>query len=235
MDRKAFSLLHNMEDSWWYRGRSVVIDRALGTLKASPTRILDIGAGFGGMADVLHTHGSELEGTEPDQASRDEAKRRGYREMYAELDEVTPPYDLAVLFDVFEHVEDDHALAQKINQLLNQDGSIAMTVPAFKWLWSEHDVLHHHYRRYTTREVKTLLEQAGFEILYCSYWNMLLFFPAALVRMTGNSGAASLSLPKFLDALFFLIVKVESWLMPWASLPFGTGIVAVAQKRSHGH
>lgn len=232
MDRKAFSLLHNMEDSWWYRGRSAVISRALTRVKGPVARTLDIGAGFGGMADILNVVSDELEGTEPDEESRTEATRRGYSHMYEHLESAVPAYDLVALFDVFEHVEDDAALAERVESLLSSRGYIAMTVPAFSWLWSEHDVLHHHFRRYTTREVRNLLERANFEIVYLSYWNMALLLPAALVRATGKSGAASLALPTFLDNLFFLVVKIESMLMPWLSLPWGTGIVAVARKKS---
>jgi hypothetical protein len=98
-------------------------------------------------------------------------------------------------------------------------------------MWSEHDVLHHHFRRYTKSSLRKALEAAGFEVVYMSYWNMLLFIPAAIVRLLGRSGAGTLSLPRFLDSTFFSIVYVESLYMPLLRLPFGTGIVALARKK----
>jgi SAM-dependent methyltransferase len=230
MERKAFSLLHAMEDSWWYRGRARVIARVLSCMKTTPRRALDLGAGYGGMIDTLKSSVYEVDGVEPDEESRKRAEQRGYRVVYLGLDMTAPPYDLIALFDVLEHVEDDYALLLKLHSMLTEDGHLALTVPAFQWLWSEHDVEHHHFRRYTTSSACAVLQRAGFDIRYISYWNMLLFIPAALVRLMGRSGAASLTLPPLLDQLFYAIVYMESFLQPWLRLPFGTGIVVLARK-----
>lgn len=232
MDKKAFALLHAMEDSWWYRGRARTISRVLTRVRGTQEKILDLGAGFGGMADTLTHYTHELEGTEPDEASRAQATARGYSNMYEDLSSVKPPYNLVALFDVLEHVEDDHALLADLHTLLVQDGYLAMTVPAFQWLWSEHDVAHHHYRRYTTRSVRTVLEAAGFKVEYISYWNMLLCIPAAIVRVVfKRSGDASIGSSKLLDMAFYAVVYLESLLMPFISFPFGTGIVVLARKK----
>ncbi len=220
-----------MEDSWWYRGRARVISRSLTCLRTAQGRALDVGAGYGGMADTLKKFAKELDGTEPDEESRAQAKQRGYTNMYAELGDTRLPYNLIAMFDVLEHIENDSALLAQLNTMLEPRGYLALTIPAFQWLWSEHDVAHHHFRRYTTSSVRKVLEQASFEIVYMSYWNMALFIPAALVRLTGKSGAGSLALPKIIDKIFFAIVYAESFLLPWIRLPFGTGIVVLARKK----
>jgi len=230
MDKTAFSLLHAMEDSWWYRGRALVVGKALSVVARVPGRAFDVGAGFGGMAATLLRYASELDGTEPDQGAREKARARGYMNIYADLSAAHPPYDLIAIFDVLEHVADDVAFLDELRGALADDGSLVLTVPAFPWLWSEHDVSHHHFRRYTRRSLRAALERSGFEVSFLSYWNMFLFIPAAIVRMLGGSGAASLALPHFLDALFYAVVRAESLLLPALRLPFGTGIIAVVRK-----
>src|SRR3569832_2344911 len=132
-------------------------------LPEKPHQALDVGAGYGGMAPVLLRYADRLEGTEPDQESRVQAVSRGYARMYEELDEAAGPYDLAVFFDVFEHIEDARAFAAKAHTLLSPGGYLAMTVPVFMWLWSQHDVEHHHFRRYSKAQAKKQQKKAGFE------------------------------------------------------------------------
>lgn len=232
MERKAFSLLHSMEDSWWYKGRAHVAKRVLSRIQGKQKRALDLGAGFGGMSSVLHTCAEMVEGVEPDSESREHAASRGYAHMYENLDDTLPPYNLVAMFDVLEHVEDDKSLLIKLNGMIESKGYVALTVPAFQWLWSEHDVAHHHFRRYTTSSVRAVLEHAGFEVVYASYWNMLLFIPAAIVRLIfGRSGSSSIGMSKILDTIFLAVIYAESLLIPFMPLPFGTGIVMLARKK----
>jgi hypothetical protein len=55
-------------------------------------------------------------------------------------------YDVILVLDVLEHIEDDCSAPDKIHALLKHEATIVMTVPAIKWLWSRHDVANHHFR-----------------------------------------------------------------------------------------
>jgi SAM-dependent methyltransferase len=85
-------------------------------------------------------------------------------------------FSAAGLFDVVEHVSDDDALVRHARRVLRPGGALCMTVPAYQWLWSAEDDLAGHFRRYTLREVETLVARNGFDVRYLTY----LFAPLAL-------------------------------------------------------
>lgn len=233
MERGAFKLLNKMERSWWYRGRICVLRSALSRARVrSADEILDYGAGFGGMHDALAELGAHVDAYEPDGEAAAAAEGRGYGQIFSsDADALARTYDLIGLFDVVEHIEHDREFLTKAYGAIRAGGHIAITVPAFPFLWSIHDVSHHHFRRYTKASMRAALYDAGFQVEYASYWNMLLFIPAALMRFLGWSGESALLMPRSLNAIFFKIVKAESFLMRFLPLPFGTGLVVIARKK----
>ena len=73
-------------------------------------------------------------------------------------------FDLIVLLDVLEHIDDDSQSLTTVRSLMNNKALILITVPAFQWLWSDHDVLHHHSRRYSKSTLKEKLDSSGFRV-----------------------------------------------------------------------
>jgi SAM-dependent methyltransferase len=231
MERVAFNLLRNMERSWWYRARTVAVSRALLRSQKKAEHVLDFGAGWGGMHDAISKEGVQVYAFEPDSLAREECEKRGYAAVYAtETEAFSQTYDAIYLLDVLEHIEDDRAFLARARNALNPGGVLVISVPAFQFLWSVHDVEHQHFRRYTTALLRERFSEAGYMTRFTSYWNMLLFIPAVLARKLGKSGESSLSLPPVIDAVFFFVVWLETLLMYGIPLPFGTGIVAVAER-----
>jgi SAM-dependent methyltransferase len=233
MEQQAYSLLESNE-SWWYRGRAWVIAVASSCAKVEKRdKVLDYGAGYGGMHDLLGRFGNEIFAFEPDDGARAMAAKRNYRAVYAREDEAfANRFDIVGLFDVVEHIEDDRAFLVRLRSILNDRGILIITVPAFQFLWSAHDVNLHHFRRYTRRQMRELLDETGYSVEFISYWNMSLFFPAAMMRILGRSGESGLSLPGIFDALLLGVIKIEAMIMRVVPLPFGTSLVAVARKRT---
>lgn len=234
MKKAAFGLLRDMENSWWYRARAAlsakVLSRYAGNTKQ---KILDFGAGYGGMFDPLSRYG-EVDAFEVEEEAKKECLRRGYGKVFGSKEEALSPensHTIVALFDVIEHIGDDAGLVDSLYGVLASEGRIFITVPAFQWLWSVHDEEHSHFRRYTKKQITKLLISAGFEIEYVSYWNMLLFIPAAIIRLLGFSGKSSFGAPRWLDSLFYYLVHLEIFFIPLISLPFGTSIIVIAQKR----
>ena len=144
-------------------------------------------------------------------------------------------FDLIAALDVLEHVEDDTAALRALGEWLSERGVLLTTVPAFQWLWSEHDVLSHHLRRYTRERLTTLLRDAGLNVLYSGYFNSLLF-PLAVAniklgKLVSRDAYRGLQIPaRGVNRTLEWIFRVESRLVPRIRLPFGLSIVACASR-----
>jgi SAM-dependent methyltransferase len=232
MEKEAFALLERIEDSWWYRGREKMIRSALARTRARGTSALDFGAGYGGMQHALSAYFPRVSAFEPESSARDSLASRGYVRLYVSQEEAfANTFDCIGAFDVVEHLEDDRAFLTAAHRALAPGGILAITVPAFPFLWSAHDVNHHHFRRYRRQSLKRLLAECGYTVEYASYWNFALFVPAATLRLLGKTGASGLALPRMLDSLFFAIVYAESLIARLIPLPWGTGLVVIARKQ----
>ena len=223
-------LLHRAEGSWWYRGRAAVVAAVTAKFPRAESA-LDYGAGYGGMCAFLRTRSTHVYAYEPDPDARAIATTRGYDAVYSDADvTLSHVYDLAVMFDVIEHIEDDRAFLSRLHTVLSAGGTVVVTVPAFQWLWSEHDTKNMHHRRYTRALLVARLRDAGFKVSYAGYWNMTLFPIAALVRLSGRSGADALETNSIVNAILYGIVLIEAAVARYLPLPFGLSVIAVASK-----
>ena len=89
--------------------------------------------------------------------------------------EFSNSFNLITLFDVLEHIENDHNALLHLNKLLKNQQFILLTVPAFNFLWSDHDDALSHYRRYTKKTLSLVLENSGFKIIRISYFMTWIF------------------------------------------------------------
>jgi SAM-dependent methyltransferase len=92
-------------------------------------------------------------------------------------------FEAAVTLDVIEHLEDDLAALRELRRVVAPGGALLVTVPAYQWLWSGHDEINHHHRRYTRRSLQRVAEQAGWTQLRTTYFNSLLLPVAILLRV----------------------------------------------------
>ncbi len=92
-------------------------------------------------------------------------------------------FDLAVSLDVIEHLEDDLAALRELRRTVAPGGALLVTVPAYQWLWSGHDEINHHHRRYTRRTLQRVAEQAGWSQVRTTYFNSLLLPVAIVLRV----------------------------------------------------
>ena len=231
MERHQFTLLHDIEDSWWYRGRAAVIAGILQRLPRA-ARALDFGAGFGGMFSTLSRFSARVDAFEPDPLASTGLRRRGYTQAYPTTEAaLAEHYDLIGLFDVIEHIERDVDFLTQLKNSLTGQGSLVLTVPAYPWLWGPLDVASHHFRRYTKSSLRKAVEAAGYQVEFVSYWNFFLFPAAATIRLLGSVGEAGLGLPGPLNALFLGLVRLEAFLMRLFPLPFGLSLIMLASPK----
>jgi SAM-dependent methyltransferase len=178
-----------------------------------------------------------VDALELDDAARGVAEKRLGREvMSAPLPELAGVpdrrYDLVGAFDVIEHIEDDHAAIASIASKLKPAGKFVMTVPAHPWMWSAHDVVNHHKRRYSKRALKQLIETSPLRLDAIGYFNSLLF-PAALAERLSSKlrgkDDADLKLPAApLNAALERTFAAERHLVGRVPLPPGLSLYAVA-------
>jgi SAM-dependent methyltransferase len=188
MDRDYELQTHQAEDRhWWYRGRRTVLEGVIAGLDlGSGARILDAGCGSGRNMVDLRRHGS-VTGVELSDASVEIAQGRGAGEVVAgsvlEMPFPDVSFDFAVSLDVIEHLEDDVAALRELRRVVAPGGALLLTVPAYQWLWSGHDVVNHHHRRYTRRSLKRVAEEAGWQQTRTTYFNSLLLPVAIVLRV----------------------------------------------------
>jgi SAM-dependent methyltransferase len=185
MDRDYELQTHRAEDRhWWYRGRRTVLEGVLGGLDLpAGTRILDAGCGSGRNMIELARYGA-VTGVELSETSVALARERQCGEVVAgsvlEMPFPDHSFELAVSLDVIEHLEDDLTALREMRRTVAPGGALLVTVPAYQWLWSGHDEINHHHRRYTRRSLQHVAEQAGWRQARTTYFNSLLL-PAAIV------------------------------------------------------
>ncbi|OGF25682.1 hypothetical protein A2303_06805 [Candidatus Falkowbacteria bacterium RIFOXYB2_FULL_47_14] len=233
------SLKNSDEQHFWYKARKVLIDRLLGLyLKEDDGReILNIGAGLGTEAEILKKYG-RVTALDKDPETVALSDRSGIRTVLGDIEEVEPEknkYDCVCCFDILEHLRDDRAALKKIYRALPPGGYLFFTAPAYGFLWSGHDLVTGHKRRYTQGGVKKLLNEAGFEIPLIGYWNSLLLLPVMIYRLAKRAAGLAPKtdarpLPRILNRLLFLVLNLENNFIG-QSIPFGLSIYGTARKK----
>jgi SAM-dependent methyltransferase len=232
---------------WWFKWRFDMITRIVESLPRSEGfRMLDAGCGTGQMTKLLEQYG-EAVGLEIAPEALAFARKRGVKNLVQ--GSITEPpfdagsFDLVLSLDVIEHVDHDEQIIASLFEFVKPGGHVILTVPAFQSLWSQHDEINHHKRRYRVEQVTRMLEEAGFEITRVAYCNSLLFLPVLVTRKAktyirrfrkgDGSGEPESDLayyPAPINRLLYRILTTETRLMRRWSLPFGVSILAIAQR-----
>lgn len=225
---------------WWYRARrDILADYVTREAKLpANSRILEIGCGTGHNLPMLAQFG-EVDAIEIDEAARDIASvRLGKPVGAAPLPELTGvergAYDMVAVLDVVEHIEDDVGALKAMAECLKPGGAILIAVPAHQWMWSAHDVVNHHKRRYSKATLDAAIKQAGLKHNGLSWFNSLLF-PAAVAarlagKLMGKDDSDDSPPPKLLNTIFEKVFRVERHLVGRVPLTPGLSILTLARK-----
>lgn len=245
MEEQVYAKLYALEDAhWWFRGRRAVIGALLDRagLGAKP-RILDAGCGTGRNLVDLSRRG-EASGVDGSELAVSYCHERGFTDVRQSLLGSLPfedaSFDAILLADVIEHIDDDAAALRELRRVARPGAKLALTTPAYSWLWSRQDEQHHHFRRYTRPEIASRLREAGWEIDTATYFNSLLLAPIAAIRLVGRRFVKEDTLdtelsPSSLNGPLSLPMRAEAKLIgAGVRLPFGVsiGVLASAGSRS---
>jgi SAM-dependent methyltransferase len=242
MERVVYQQMAELDQRhWWYRARREVIGALIRRSVRPPphARILEIGCGTGHNLAMLGEFG-HVDALELDEEARTFAEQRlGRPVMSAPLPELAgvadAQYDLIGALDVIEHIDDDRAAVASIAAKLRPGGKFVMTVPAHPWMWSAHDVVNHHKRRYSKRRLLQLIESSPLQLKAIGYFNSVLF-PAAVAerlssRLRGKDNADVTLPPGLLNATLERAFAAERHLIGRLPLPVGLSLFAVASAR----
>ena len=242
MDRIVYERMAAHDTThWWYRARRDILADYLTRWGDLPrdARILEIGCGTGHNLPMLAQFG-EIDAIEIDETARAKASERLGKPVgtapLPELVGVAPgSYDLVAVLDVIEHVEDDVAALKAIATALKPGGKILITVPAHQWMWSAHDVINHHKRRYSKASFEALLEKTGLKGRKLGYFNSLLFPVAVAARfagkLMGKDDSDDSPPPKPLNTLFEGIFRLERHMVGRMPLPPGLSLITLASPK----
>lgn len=246
MQESAMQAIADFQDEyWWFVAKNRIIRRVIDRfVPGSGIRSLDVGCGPGGMLRVLEERGEAI-GVDLSDYALGYCRDQGLQAVKGSLPDDVPfapgSFDLIVASEVIEHVEDDQGAAATLVGLLRPGGVLVATVPALSWMWSQHDVLNNHYRRYTTRRFAALFREHAVERLLLSYYNTTLF-PAMLgVRWmdrareaVGRAPAPTMEikpLPAPINSTMRALFEMEGRIVPHVALPIGGSIIAAYRKR----
>ncbi len=228
------------EVHWWYEGRRNILRSIISNLvlPASPS-ILEVGCGPGANLRMLGSFGS-VAGMEPEDFARQNAKNiSGCDITSGTLPHNIPyqdPFDIVCAFDVIEHVDEDQESIKALYAITKPGGYAIFTVPAHPFLWSYHDSIHHHKRRYKKCGFTTLLKNAGYKIEFISYYNFWLFPIVVAVRFLRMalhlSDRADDVMPRsrIVNTILSHVFGSERFLLRRTTLPFGVSILAVCRR-----
>jgi SAM-dependent methyltransferase len=239
MERVVYEQMAELDQRhWWYRARREVLAALIRRSVRPPqsARILEIGCGTGHNLAMLGEFG-KVDALELDEEARALAEKRLGREvMSAPLPELAGVrdrhYDLIGAFDVIEHIDDDRAALASIAARLKPGGRLVVTVPAHQWMWSAHDVVNHHKRRYSKRALKQLIEASPLRLEAIGHFNSLLF-PVALAqrlasKLSGKEDADLKLPPAPVNTALERTFAAERHLIGRLPLPPGLSLFAVA-------
>jgi ubiquinone/menaquinone biosynthesis C-methylase UbiE len=226
---------------WWHVGRKYIIDQQLKKyLNKNNSKILNIGCGTGGMITLLEKHGLVTNVDVSNEAIKF-ARRMGFKNLLKYDGKKLPfkdsSFDLVVATDVLEHIDNDDGALKEWARVLKKDGILLITVPAYKWLWSNHDESLHHFRRYTAHELAVKINRTRLNILtrtYCISFSFPLIagFRALEKTMPNKTKRESsyVKIPKLINDLFIYFLRVESLILKKFNLPVGTSILVICKK-----
>jgi ubiquinone/menaquinone biosynthesis C-methylase UbiE len=227
---------------WWHLGRLRIIQtyikKAVGRKKN--LKILNVGCGTGGTIDMLESFGA-VDNVDTSEDALTFMRQKGYANLFKVNDVQLPfedeTYDMVGAFDVLEHIEDENGALKEWRRVLKPGGAVVLTVPAYQWLWSGHDVSLHHKRRYTTSRIATAAKAAGLNVDRKSY---AIVFSLPLVvgfrllnkvtRRKTTSETSYVKVPETVNRIFTNALTVEAKAHKGITFPAGTTVIAVLRK-----
>lgn len=200
--------------------------------------VMDVGSGAGNLLNMLRKKNKVI-GLEPDSRLRNLCleKNPHLNIIHCKAEDLNSDMvndiEVATMIDVLEHIEDDYKALKNVNKVMQKGGVVIINVPCYEFLWGKKDIKYGHFRRYTRKSLKNVLEKNGFEIVKMRYWNMILLLPYIISEKLLNKELDSDKRykPSLLqNVLNWWFKKIENNI----NFCFGLNLIVVGKKVSNG-
>ena len=225
--------IESNQDWWWYKAKANVLIYILKTFSEDSLAILEIGPGKGnnlralskfGNIDILETELSFIQHIK----ENSKVKVGNYYKSFSEIEK---KYDLIILLDVIEHIENTKEFINAVTNLLLSEGKLIVAVPAYKSLWSIHDDRLKHFRRYTWKMLYKELED--YKILKKIGVNWILLPVRYMQIKFSNNVHTTKKTNNLLNNILYFITLIEHFLrILKINAKFGISLYVVAQKKN---
>ncbi len=245
MDQALLLSFAELEDvHWWFVTRRLLVMETVRRLASDdPSRIVEVGCGTGGtLRSLARAYPSaSIVGIDPDEQALALARASGCAVAPGSFDELPLPdgqVDLLLALDVIEHLRDDDRALAEARRVLRPGGGLVLTVPALPCLWSPHDDVNGHVRRYRSLELAQRILHAGLHLERLTYFNTLLLPLAvverAVLKRLGRRASFGLRTPpRPMNAVLRTIFELEAPLLSRTDLPLGLSLLALARRSAH--
>lgn len=228
--------------NWWFRSRNAVILWAIDKHCNGFHHYLEIGCGTGFVLEAVRSHyeHAELSGSEYFEEGLFHARQRvpsaSFRRLDATVMEDKECFEVIGAFDVIEHIEEDEKVLANLARAIVPGGSLVITVPQHRWLWSATDDFACHVRRYTRDELVLKVVRAGLEVKSVSSFVSLLLPLMWLSRIRAKKAVVDpmreFKIPRWLNAGLEVVMNLERLLLRiGVRFPIGGSLLLVARKR----
>lgn len=248
METYLYDVLYSQEKFYWWSvsRRKMVIDLLFSPEQNSCCRetencsILDVGCGTGAMLDMLSEFGKAYGADHSEVAVRYCRNREIEKTVVADVTNLPfgdEEFKLITALDVLEHVDDDVAALVELNRVCSPGGSLLLTVPAFRSLWSSRDERLGHKRRYDMAQIVRKVKATGFRVTKASYINLsyfLFLYSVVKVKRLLNADVKTdiARVPSVLNRFLIWILSFETALLKRMDLPFGVSIMCLGRRAS---
>ncbi len=244
MRAEEYERMYSLENTyWWFQGRKQIVLELLKhhtPLGLRPLAMLDVGCGTGLLLEALRPFGRPV-GVDFSTRAMQFCTQRGLDRLVCARVETLPfrsaQFDLLLALDLFEHIDDDRALLAELARVCRPGGHLLITVPAYPFLWSEHDEALHHRRRYTRTSFWSLIQTSDFQVIRFTSAITLLLPPIAVFRLVqralkprGKPKTHLIRLPQELNRLLIGLLNLEARWLRQMDFPFGVSLVALLRK-----
>ena len=249
MDKNYYKDYYTLErNHWWFRAREAIIIETI-RRKIDPCKelnILNVGCATGRSTEYLSNFGTVTSVEYDKDCCSFLLSETGIDAINAsatELPFANNTFDVVCAFDVIEHIENHQLAINELIRVTKNNQYVFVSVPTFVSLWSKHDVINHHFRRYKMNELKSLfLNNKNGNIVYSTYFNFIFFPLIWFARKLSNiiyrgkeKATSDFNNPdenKFSDALCYAIFSFEKILLKFTTFPVGVSAMLIWKKNS---